>query len=66
MKVALINDTHFGARNDSVKVAKHQKRFYDEVFFPYLKENNINTIIAAMAIAITMAIAIHFIFLFFE
>ena len=45
MKIVLVTDLHFGARNDSVKVAKHQKRFYDEVFFPYLKENNINTII---------------------
>jgi len=45
MKIVLVTDLHFGARNDSVKVAKHQKRFYDEVFFPYLKENNIDTII---------------------
>ena len=45
MKIVLVTDLHFGARNDSVKVAKHQKRFYDKVFFPYLKENNIDTII---------------------
>ena len=45
MKIALVTDLHFGARNDSAKVAKHQKKFYDEVFFPYLKEHNIDTIV---------------------
>ena len=45
MKIALVTDLHFGARNDSTKVAKHQKKFYDEVFFPYLKEHNIDTIV---------------------
>lgn len=45
MKVALITDTHFGARNDNSAFLKYFKRFYDDVFFPYLKENNINRII---------------------
>jgi len=45
MKIALVTDLHFGARNDSMKVAQHQKKFYDEVFFPYLKEHNIKEII---------------------
>ena len=45
MKVALVTDLHFGARNDNLKVAAHQKKFYDEVFFPYLKEHNIKEII---------------------
>jgi predicted phosphodiesterase len=45
MKIAIINDTHWGARNDSPAFINYFNRFYDEVFFPYLKENNINTLI---------------------
>ena len=45
MKIALINDTHWGARNDSPAFIDYFNRFYDEIFFPYLQENNIKTII---------------------
>jgi predicted phosphodiesterase len=45
MKIALINDTHWGARNDSPAFIDYFNRFYDEIFFPYLQENNINTIV---------------------
>ena len=45
MKIALLTDTHFGARNDSPAFSKYFFKFYDEVFFPYLKENNITTLI---------------------
>jgi len=45
MKIAIINDTHWGARNDSPAFINYFNRFYEEVFFPYLKENNINTLI---------------------
>ena len=45
MKIALLNDTHFGCRNDSPHFVQYQSRFYDEVFFPYLKEHNIKTLI---------------------
>ena len=45
MKIALVTDLHFGARNDNLKMASHQKKFYDEVFFPYLKEHNIKEVI---------------------
>ena len=41
MKIALLNDTHFGVRNDSEAFRKYQLRFYNEIFFPYLKEHNI-------------------------
>ena len=37
MKIALLNDTHFGARNDSLIFDDFFHKFYDEVFFPYLK-----------------------------
>ena len=45
MKIALLNDTHFGCRNDSPAFADYQKRFYDELFFPYMKENNIKHLV---------------------
>ena len=45
MKIALINDTHWGARNDSPAFIDYFNRFYDEIFFPYLQENNIKTLI---------------------
>ena len=45
MKIALINDTHWGARNDSPAFIDYFNKFYNEVFFPYLQENNINTIV---------------------
>ena len=45
MKIALLNDTHFGCRNDSPAFINYQNRFYDEQFFPYLIENKIDTLI---------------------
>lgn len=44
MKIAIINDTHFGARNDSPIFLEHFLSFFEEQFFPYLIENNINTV----------------------
>ena len=45
MKIAVLNDTHWGARNDSPAFVNYFNRFYDEIFFPYLQENNIKTVI---------------------
>lgn len=45
MKIALLGDTHIGARNDSPSFHKHFEKFYDNVFFPYLKQHNIEHII---------------------
>ena len=47
MKIALINDTHFGARGDSQLFLDYFMKFFDDVFFPYIKENNIKTVIHA-------------------
>ena len=47
MKIALINDTHFGARGDSQLFFDYFMKFFDEVFFPYIKKNDIKTIIHA-------------------
>jgi DNA repair exonuclease SbcCD nuclease subunit len=45
MKVCLITDTHLGARNDSRNFSKYFEKFYTEVFFPYLEDNDITRII---------------------
>ena len=45
MKIAIITDQHFGARKSSKFFHDYFKKFYDNVFFPYLKENKITTIV---------------------
>jgi DNA repair exonuclease SbcCD nuclease subunit len=45
MRIAILGDTHFGARGDNVVFHKHFEQFYKEVFFPYLAEHNIDNII---------------------
>ena len=45
MKVAILNDTHCGTRNSSDIFLNYQERFYNEIFFPYLKEHNIKNIL---------------------
>ena len=44
MKIAIITDTHFGARNDSVQFDEYFYQFYEGQFFPYLQKNNIKTV----------------------
>jgi DNA repair exonuclease SbcCD nuclease subunit len=44
MKIVILGDTHFGARSDSLDFHRYFQRFYEEIFFPYLKEHNITTI----------------------
>ena len=44
MKLCILGDTHFGARGDSLDFHRYFRKFYDEVFFPYLKANDIETI----------------------
>ena len=45
MKVCIISDQHFGARKGSKFLHDHFKLFYENVFFPYLEENNIKVVI---------------------
>lgn len=45
MKIAVINDTHFGARNDSPLFLEYFMSFFEKQFFPYCKENNITTVL---------------------
>lgn len=44
MKIAFINDNHFGVRGDSKIFLDHQEKFFKEVFFPHLDENNIRIV----------------------
>ena len=44
MKVAILNDTHCGIRNSSDVFLDNAEKFYTDVFFPYLLENNIRHI----------------------
>ena len=45
MKVAIITDQHFGARKNSKLFHEYFLKFYNEVFFPYLEEHGITTIV---------------------
>ena len=45
MKVAVITDTHFGARSDSQAFSDYFYKFWTNIFFPYLREHKIDTII---------------------
>lgn len=47
MKIAIVNDLHFGVRNGSSIFEAELKRFLNEDFFPYLQENGIRTTIVA-------------------
>lgn len=38
MRIALITDLHFGARNDSPALLLHQKKFFTEQFIPYVAD----------------------------
>ena len=45
MKVAIITDTHYGARKGSTSLHEYFKLFYDNVFFPTLEKEGIDTVI---------------------
>ena len=45
MKLAILNDTHCGIRNSSDIFMQYQESFYNDIFFPYLLENNITQIL---------------------
>jgi DNA repair exonuclease SbcCD nuclease subunit len=44
MKIAMVTDMHIGVRGDSQIFADHQEKFFKEVFFPYLDENDIKIV----------------------
>ena len=45
MRVAIITDTHYGARKGSKYLHDYFELFYRDVFFPSLEEHNIDTVI---------------------
>lgn len=44
MKVCLVNDTHLGARNESLVINNYFFKFWDNIFFPYLEEHKIKNV----------------------
>src|SRR5271157_1508932 len=45
MKIALLCDSHWGVRGNNVAFLDKSKLFLDNIFFPYLNENIISTVI---------------------
>ena len=45
MKIALITDQHFGARNDSAHFLDYYDKFYKETFFPIIDSERIDNVI---------------------
>jgi|TARA_R110000868_G_scaffold282471_2_gene542740 hypothetical protein len=45
MKIAILNDTHCGCRNSSDIFIDNAEKFFLDVFFPYLLENNIRHVL---------------------
>ena len=45
MKVAIITDTHYGARKGSKHLHNYFELFYRDIFFPSLEEHQIDTVI---------------------
>jgi DNA repair exonuclease SbcCD nuclease subunit len=45
MIIAVIGDTHYGARSDSISFLDYSKQFFDECFFPYIDEHKIKRVI---------------------
>jgi DNA repair exonuclease SbcCD nuclease subunit len=45
MKVAIITDQHFGARNDSLVFLDFFDKFYTNIFFPTIDEHQIDTVL---------------------
>ena len=45
MKLAIITDQHFGCRKNSKLFHDYFLKFYNDVFFPYLEENGITTVV---------------------
>lgn len=45
MKLAIVNDVHFGARSEHELIAREQEKFFSGVFFPYLIGHGIGQIL---------------------
>lgn len=45
MKICLLGDTHFGARNDNSAFHDYIEKFYTNILFPYLDDHGIDTMV---------------------
>ncbi len=45
MRLAVITDTHYGARKGSKLFHDYFEKFYNDIFFPALDDNKIKTVI---------------------
>ena len=45
MRVAIITDTHYGARKGSQLFHDYFEQFYNDIFFPTLDKEKIDTVI---------------------
>jgi DNA repair exonuclease SbcCD nuclease subunit len=45
MKIAIITDTHWGVRNDHQAFLDNNKKFLDDIFFPYIDDHSIVDVI---------------------
>lgn len=45
MKMALVTDSHFGCRNNSITFIDHIEQFFNNVFFPYIDVHEIKQIV---------------------
>ena len=45
MNIVIITDQHFGARKGATYIHNYFKKFYDDIFFPYLEKNKIDTVV---------------------
>ena len=44
MRIAILGDTHIGVRGDSIAFHNNYREFYSKIFFPYLRDNQIDTV----------------------
>jgi predicted phosphodiesterase len=45
VKLAIISDIHYGARGEYLPFLENNRRFFREIFWPYLQKNEINRIV---------------------
>ena len=45
MKIAIITDLHLGMRQNNPTIMKHQNRFFSDVFFPKIDQENVDLVL---------------------
>jgi len=44
-KIAILGDLHFGMKNGNENILNYQRKFFEQVFFPYLLDNDIKILV---------------------